>query len=169
MKYLTGKIKRTKITYLLSSLLIAILILIIYLNTNKLVIEYKGYAFYQDADKKISSSSAKRADVIIHVKLKDSNLNNDKIRISYDGIKIDGNIILKNKKDDFWTGKIIHYDNINAEDKILGDIVLFDKGKECFINLYNENLKIVAPVDDLEMAIKKYMDFYIRNSEYKPK
>lgn len=169
MKYLTGKMKRTKITYLLSLLLTAIIILIIYLNTNKLVVEYKGYAFYQDVDKKISSSSAKRAKVIIDANLKDSNLNNDKIKISYDGIKIHGNIILKNKKDDFWTGEIIQYDNINAEDKILGDIVMFDKGKECFINLDNENLNIVAPVDNSERAIQKYMNFYIKSSEYRSK
>lgn len=161
--------KRIKIMYLGGILLIVIIILMIYSNTNKLSVEYKGYGFYQDVDKKISSIPAKNVDIIIDAYLNDSNLNNDRIEISYDDIKIIENILITNGKNGFWTGTIVHYDNVNAHDEVLGDIVLLDKGKECFIHLYNENLNIVTPADNIDIAIQKYFDFYIKNSAYKLK
>lgn len=157
--------KRTKISYIVCLLLFIMILLMICSNNDKLDLELKGYGFYQDVDDKTSNFYIKQVEVIINAYINDSNINNDRIEISYDGIRIIENILLLNKKDGLWTGKIVHYDNSNANDEIIGDIILFNKGKECFISLYNEKLFIIAPVGDKEKAIQKYLD-YIMSSGY---
>lgn len=157
--------KKIKIRYVLVLLLVVVILLTLSLNTSKLDLKLIGYGFYQDSGDKANNFKTERVEVIIDAYINDTDLSNDRIEISYDGIRIIENIIL-DKEGEFWIGYIIHFDNINAMDEIIGDIVLFNKSEECFISLYNENLNIVAPADDVETAIQKYSDFYIKSSEY---
>lgn len=156
--------KKNKLRYLLIIPIFAVILLIHIFNKKKLELELTGYGFYQDAGEKAGNFKTVRVEVLINA-INDENTSNDRIEISYDGIRITENIII-HEEDDFCTGNIIHLDNINGRDEVIGDIVLLNKGEECFISLYNENLNIVAPVDDIQEAIQRHIDFYIKNAKY---
>lgn len=152
--------KKLKLRYSIIILGIIILFIILSFNDdNNLDLELDGYAFSQENIGGLSHSEIYSVNIKVDAYINDNDLSNDKIQIKYEDIIISENIVLKGKTNERLRGNIIDYNNVSGNDEILGEVILLNKGEECFISLYNEDLNIIAPVNDIEKAKEKLKDY----------
>lgn len=130
-----------------AAIIIVCFMLLVKTDTN---FNYEGY---------VMDSDDHNATVILKANFYDEVLHEDTIHIILDGHEIAANVLITQFGKKTITGNIIKLDREHALDKIIGNITIIKNKSEVLIDLYEENIRILAPADSLTTAKEKLKKF----------